>query len=54
MKGYLTSDTYFSYRVRYKECIRMLNGLEKRLEQHLPDTSRRWPTETLNTEPLNH
>jgi len=25
-----------------KECIRMLNGLEKSLEKHLPESERRW------------
>jgi hypothetical protein len=25
-----------------KECIRMLNGLEKALEKHLPESERRW------------
>ena len=33
------------YRSRYKECIRMLNGLEKSLEKHVPESDRRWPTE---------
>ena len=28
-----------------KECIRMLNGLEKSLEKHLPESERRWPPE---------
>jgi hypothetical protein len=26
----------------YKECIRMLNGLEKTLERKLPERERRW------------
>ncbi|MBU4211463.1 MAG: hypothetical protein L6437_10120 [Kiritimatiellae bacterium] len=26
----------------YLQCIRMLNGLEKSLEQHLPKKERRW------------
>ena len=26
----------------HKECIRMLNGLEKSLEKHLPESERRW------------
>ena len=26
-----------------KECIRMLNGLEKSLERQLPASDRRWP-----------
>ena len=28
-----------------KECIRMLNGLEKSLEKHLPESERRWTTQ---------
>jgi len=27
---------------RYKECIRMLNGLEKTLERKVPERKRRW------------
>ena len=27
----------------YKECIRMLNGLEKTLERKVPERERRWP-----------
>ena len=30
------------FRMRYKECIRMLNGLEKTLECKLPAADRRW------------
>ena len=26
----------------YLECIRMLNGIEKSLEQHFPDEELRW------------
>jgi hypothetical protein len=33
---------FSSYKLRYKECIRMLNGLEKTLEQKIPDKNRRW------------
>src|SRR6266550_3140234 len=36
-KAYVSSDVYGSFRSRYKECIRMLNGLEKTLEQKLPE-----------------
>jgi len=43
LKGYLEPSVYASFRSRYKECIRMLNGLEKSLEKHLPETERRWP-----------
>lgn len=42
LKGYLTEDMYRDYRNRYKECIRMLNGLEKTLERKLPERERRW------------
>jgi len=27
---------------RYKECIRMLNGLEKNLERFIPEKDRKW------------
>jgi four helix bundle protein len=43
LKKYLADDVYESYRARYKECIRMLNGLEKTLERKLPGAERRWP-----------
>jgi len=42
LKGYIQNDVYAKYRERYKQCIRMLNGLEKSLEQHLPEHERRW------------
>ena len=42
LKGYIKSDVYTTYRERYKQCIRMLNGLEKSLERHLPEKERRW------------
>ena len=42
LKGYIELSVYSSYRSRYKECIRMLNGLEKSLEKHLPESERRW------------
>jgi four helix bundle protein len=41
-KGYLTVAVFESFRTRYKECIRMLNGLEKALERKLPENERRW------------
>lgn len=44
LKGYIDETTYQRYRERYNECIRMLNGLEKALEKHLPLKDRRWPT----------
>lgn len=42
LKGYITEKTYIEFRNRYKECIRMLNGLEKVLEQKIPEHERRW------------
>jgi four helix bundle protein len=44
LKGYIDDREYNGYRSRYLECIRMLNGLEKTLEQQLDNASRRWPT----------
>src|SRR6266542_289746 len=41
-KGYIVSDVYESLRTKYKECIRMLNGLEKTLERKLQQGERRW------------
>ncbi len=42
LKGYISEKTYTEFRIRYKECIRMLNGLEKSLERKLPERERRW------------
>ena len=42
LKGYIQNDVYAKYHERYKQCIRMLNGLEKSLERHLPEKERRW------------
>ncbi len=42
LKSYISSQTYVVFRTRYKECIRMLNGLEKTLERKLPELERRW------------
>jgi len=41
-KRYITAEVYESFRAKYKECIRMLNGLEKTLERKLPEGERRW------------
>jgi hypothetical protein len=35
-------EVYLEFRGRYRECIRMLNGLEKTLERKIPDRERRW------------
>jgi four helix bundle protein len=57
LKGYEVQATYEAYRARYKECIRMLNGLERTLEKNLPAASRRWPAspvhENAAPSPLN-
>ncbi len=42
LKGYITDKVYFEFRGRYKECIRVLNGLEKTLEHKIPERERRW------------
>ena len=42
LKGSINDDVYAAYRERYKQCIRMLNGLEKSLERYLPEKERRW------------
>ena len=42
LKRYITEEVYLDFRGRYKECIRMLNGLEKTLEQKVPQRERRW------------
>ena len=42
LKGYITEKSYLEFRSRYKECIRMLNGLEKTLERKIPKRDRRW------------
>jgi four helix bundle protein len=42
-KGYITQSIYESFRLRYQECVRMLNGLERKLETQLPPDQRRFP-----------
>src|SRR5206468_6328710 len=37
-----SAEVYESFRAKYKECIRMLNGLEKTLERKLPEGERGW------------
>ncbi|MBW2246773.1 MAG: four helix bundle protein [Deltaproteobacteria bacterium] len=41
LKGYITEKVYLEIRGPYKECIRMLNGLEKTLERKIPEQERR-------------
>jgi four helix bundle protein len=45
LKGYITEQIYLGFKDRYKECIRMLNGLEKTLERKIPERDRRWLVE---------
>ena len=42
LKGYIAENIYLEFRNRYKECIRMLNGLEKTLERKIPEREKRW------------
>ena len=42
LKGYISEEVYLKFRGRYKECIRMLNGLEKTLERKIPAREQRW------------
>lgn len=42
-KGYLTPSDYQQFRSAYDECVRMLNGLERSIEQQLPANERKWP-----------
>jgi len=41
-KRYLDQSAYDTFREKHKECIPMLNGLEKSLEKHLPSGEQRW------------
>ena len=43
LKDYITNEAYEQLRERYLECVRMLNGLERKLETKLPESQRRWP-----------
>ena len=45
LKGYHSTASYESLRERYHECVRMLSGLERKLEQQLPEDQRRFPSE---------
>ena len=42
LKKYLSQEAFENFRNRYQECVRMLNGLERTLEQKLPASDRRW------------
>jgi four helix bundle protein len=43
-KKYIEHDVFEELKGEYKKCIRMLNGLERSLEKHVPSGDRRWPT----------
>ena len=45
LKEYISEEVFLEFRGRYKECIRMLNGLEKTLEQKIPKREQRWQVE---------
>jgi four helix bundle protein len=45
LKGYATEESYGTYRDRYHECVRMLNGMERTLERQLPPDQRRFPSD---------
>jgi len=42
LKRYLPPPSFDDLRSRYEECTRMLNGIERKLEQKLPAHERRW------------
>lgn len=44
LKGHITEEQLSHFRERYSECVRMLNGLERTLENQLPPEARRWPS----------
>ena len=46
LKEYIGDAVYDDYRTRHEEVTRMSNGLEKLLEQGLPDMYKRWPLNT--------
>jgi four helix bundle protein len=58
-KGYVTEQEYVGLRGRYEECVRMLNGLEKKLDSQLDEPSQRWNHQFASTsrasglEPIN-
>jgi four helix bundle protein len=43
LKHYIPENVYDSFRERYLECVRMLNGMERTLERQLKETFHRWP-----------
>jgi four helix bundle protein len=45
LKKYIAENVYESYRERYLECVRMLNGMERTLERQLKEPFRKWPSD---------
>ncbi|HEX2475114.1 MAG TPA: four helix bundle protein [Lacipirellulaceae bacterium] len=45
-KKHIPQAVFDSYQSRYHECVRMLNGLERKLEQQLDPSARRFPPQT--------
>jgi four helix bundle protein len=45
-KKYIPQAVFDTYQSRYHECVRMLNGLERKLEQQLDPSVRRFPPQT--------
>lgn len=43
LKQYIGEGAFNSFRERYRECVRMLNGLERTLERRLDRPSQRFP-----------
>jgi hypothetical protein len=54
MRGYESQTTYEEYRSRYRECIKMLNGMERTLERRLPESDRRWPQSCVREDGENY
>ena len=51
LKGHIANESYERLRERYLECVRMLNGLERTLEQQVPELQRRWNPRAASAEP---
>ena len=42
LKGHISREVFEAFRDRYEECVRMLNGMERSLEQQLDPADRKW------------
>ena len=51
LKKYIDQHVYDVFRDRYLECVRMLNGLERKLETLLTAENRRWPSKDGGSSP---